>query len=104
VICGCEHLYRSKALPQVTPFVVVLAFAGAFIGLLGYSRNALVLPILVGLLLIDIATLALASERLICYHCGSVYARLKIARYHRRWNRTTAERVRQRSLARSNDA
>jgi hypothetical protein len=96
LICGCDRLYRQKTLPQVTPFVALLAFAGAIIGLLGYSNNQFMLPVLVGLLLIDIATLALASERLVCYRCGSVYSKLRIARYHRRWDRTEAERVRAR--------
>jgi hypothetical protein len=102
LICGCDHLYRQKTLPQVTPFVALLAFAGAIIGLLGYSNNPLMLPVLVGLLVIDIATLALASERLICYRCGSVYSKLRIARYHRRWDRTEAERVRARSAPSGN--
>ncbi len=96
LICGCDRLYRQKTLPQVTPFVALFAFAGAIIGLLGYSNNPLMLPVLVGLLIIDIATLALASERLVCYRCGSVYTKLRIARYHRRWDRTEAERVRAR--------
>lgn len=97
VICGCDRLYRRKVLPQVTPFVVLLAFAGAIIGLLGYTNNPLMLPGLVVLLVIDVATLALARERLVCYRCGSVYSKLKIARYHHRWNRSEAERVRTRT-------
>lgn len=97
VICGCDRLYRRKVLPQVTPFVVLLAFAGAIIGLLGYTNNPLMLPGLVVLLVIDVATLALARERLVCYRCGSVYSKLKIARYHRRWDRSEAERVRTRA-------
>lgn len=99
VLCGCDRLYRRKVLPQVTPFIVLLAFAGAVIGLLGYSNNPLVLPGLVVLLVIDVATLGLARERLVCYRCGSVYSKLRIARYHRRWNRTEAELVRARSSA-----
>jgi len=94
VVCGGGSLYRNKVLPQVTPFVVLLAFAGAIIGLLGYATNPLVLPALVGLLIVDVATLALARERLICYRCGSVYSGLRVARYHRRWSRLEAERVR----------
>ncbi len=94
VVCGSSSLYRGKVFPQVTPFVVLLAFAGAVIGFLGYATNPLVLPALLVLLLVDIATLALARERLVCYRCGSIYARLRIARYHSRWSRTAAERVR----------
>ena len=44
--------------------------------------------------LVNHATLALARVRLICYRCGSIYSRTKIARYHHRWNRSDAERVR----------
>jgi hypothetical protein len=93
VVCGCTSLYRTKALPQVTPFVVVLAFVGAIVGLLGYANHPLVLPALVVLLAVDVATLVLARTRLVCYRCGSVYSRCPIARYHRRWARSEAERV-----------
>ncbi|MFO0827592.1 MAG: hypothetical protein U0572_05520 [Phycisphaerales bacterium] len=94
LICGCPSMYRSKALPQVTPFIVVLAFAGAFVGLLGYATNPIVLPALVVLLVIDIATLVVARTRLVCYRCGSRYSRLSIARYHRRWDRNAAAHAR----------
>lgn len=94
LLCGCQSLYRSKALPQVTPFIVVLAFAGAFIGLLGFASNPFVLPALVVLLVVDVATLVVARSRLVCYRCRSLYSRLPIARYHRRWSRTQAEHVR----------
>lgn len=94
LLCGCDHMYRSKALPQVTPFIVALAFAGAVFGLLGFASNPFVLPVLVVLLAVDIATLALAKERLVCYRCRSVYSRLRIARYHRRWSRGEEEKVR----------
>lgn len=94
VVCGGGDLYRSKALPQVTPFIVVLAFVGSIVGLLGYAAHPLVLPALVVLLAIDVGTLALARNRLVCYRCGSVYGRCGIARYHRRWERSEAERIR----------
>ncbi|MDZ4831376.1 MAG: hypothetical protein SGJ09_14410 [Phycisphaerae bacterium] len=94
LMCGSQSLYRSKVLPQVTPFVVVLAFAGAIIGLLGYASNPFVLPALVVLLIIDVATLIVARPRLVCYRCRSIYSGLRIARYHRRWDRAEAERVR----------
>ena len=37
VVCDHGRLYRSRTLPQVTPFVILLAFAGAILGLLGYA-------------------------------------------------------------------
>jgi hypothetical protein len=91
--CGCGSLYRAKALPQVTPFVVVLAFAGAAVGLLGYAADPRGLAALVVLLVLDIATLVFARPRLVCYRCGTVYARHRIARYFRPWERSEAERI-----------
>ena len=99
VVCNGGTLYRSKVLPLVTPFVGVLAFVGAVVGLLGYATNPLVLPALVVLLIVDVATLALARERLVCYRCGSTYAGARVARYHRRWSRSEAERVKSAAAA-----
>jgi len=93
VACGCGSLYRSKAMPQVTPFVVVLAFAGAAVGLLGYAADPAGLAALVALLTLDVATLVLARPRLVCYRCGTIYSRHRIARYFRGWQRSEAERV-----------
>jgi hypothetical protein len=92
-LCGCGDLYVRKNLPQVTPFVLVLAFAGVAVALLGYSTNPVIYGLLALLLGIDVLTLALSERQLVCYACGAVYSRLRIARYLRRWDRLVAERV-----------
>jgi len=92
-ICGCGELYTRKNLPQVTPFVVVLAFAGVAVALLGYSTNPIVYGLLALLLAVDVLTLALSERQVVCYACGAVYSRLRVARYLRRWDRSVAERV-----------
>jgi len=89
--CGCNDLYRVKGFPQITGFVVVLAFAGAVIGALGLATP----PMLAGMiivLIIDIGILFFVHESLVCYRCRTTYRNLPIARYHHRWDRTTAER------------
>lgn len=93
VVCGCDDLYVRKSLPQVTPFIVVLAFAGTAVALLGYAASPVAYALLAVLLVVDVATLFLAERQLVCYACGATYTRLRIARYHRRWDRSVAERV-----------
>ncbi len=92
VICGHSRLYRSRSLPQLTPFVVLLAFAGAAVGLLGFATNPLILTLLALLLVADVGLLLLARTRIVCYRCGTVYDRLPIARYHHPWQASIAER------------
>lgn len=93
VVCGCGELYARKNLPQVTPFVVVLAFSGAAVAILGYATNPLVVAALAALLVVDVLTLILARRQLVCYGCGAIYSALRIARYNRPWDRSVAERV-----------
>ncbi len=90
--CGCAAMFKSKSFPQLTLFVVVLAFAGAVVSALGYAADPKVLSLLVLVLLIDVAILLFSRERLVCYRCRSTYSQLEIARYHRRWDRREAER------------
>ena len=35
--CSCQDLFQERAFPQVTAFVVVMAFAGAVISILGFA-------------------------------------------------------------------
>lgn len=93
IACGNPHLYRSRSLPQVTPFVVVFAFAGAALALLGYATEWWILVLLALVLLLDVLVLFLAESRLTCYRCGSVFRQLKIARYHTPWDRSLAEKT-----------
>ncbi len=93
VLCSCNELYVRKNFPQVTPFVVVLAFSGTVVALLGYAANRAVFSLLAALLVVDILTLLLAQRQVVCYGCGAVYSHLHIARYHRAWDRSIAERI-----------
>ena len=92
VVCSCPDLFRAKAFPQVTGFVVVLAFAGAAIGALGLATTPPILIAMVLVLVADIAILLLSRPRLVCHRCRTSYHELSIARYHRRWDRAIAER------------
>ena len=106
LVCGCRDLYRIRIFPQLTWFVVVLAFAGAAVGVLArsFAQDPWVLAALAIVLVLDIASLIFSRYRLVCYRCGSSYSKLEIARQHQTWNRGVAERyappARQRDLAR----
>jgi len=92
VACGCPDLFREKAFPQVTVFVVVLAFAGAVLGALGYATTPPMLIAMGVVLAVDIAILLFSRRRLVCYRCRTSYHGLPMARYHRSWDRETADR------------
>jgi hypothetical protein len=92
VACGCPDLFREKAFPQVTLFVVVLAFAGAVVGALGYATTPPMLIAMGIILAVDIAILLFSRRRLVCYRCRTSYHGLPPARYHRPWDRSIAER------------
>jgi hypothetical protein len=93
VLCGCSDVYVRKNFPQVTPFVIVLAFSGAAVALLGYSTNPVLYASLAVLLAVDVLSLILSERQIVCYGCGAIYTRLRIARYLRPWDRTIAERI-----------
>ncbi len=91
VACGCTDMFRAKAFPQITGFVIVAAFTGAVIGALGLATP----PMLIGMtvvLIIDIGILFFVRESLVCYRCRTTYRNLQIARYHHPWDRTIADR------------
>lgn len=91
-VCGCPNLFRQRSVPAVTPFVLVLAFAGTVLALLGYADDPRVLVALVAVLLVDVALLFLARTSLVCYRCRSRFRDLAIARQHRRWDPEQASR------------
>jgi hypothetical protein len=93
VACGCTEMFRERAFPQVTAIVVVLAFTGAIIGALGLAANTPVLIAMAIVLVLDVAILLFSRKRLVCYRCRSTYHELPIARYHRPWDRSRADRV-----------
>lgn len=92
VVCGCPDLYVQRMFPQLTGFVVVLAFAGAAIGILGLAENPLVLAALVIVLILDVASFAFRRHRLVCYRCRSSYSNVEISRHLKPWDRAVAER------------
>lgn len=93
VVCGCGDLYTRKNFPQVTPFVIVLAFLGVAVAVLGYSNNPIVYALLALLFAVDVGTLLLAQRQIVCYGCGAMYSAARVAKYLRPWDRTVAERV-----------
>ena len=40
--CGCPNLYSYRSLPSVAPIIVIVAFAGAAVGILGYATGTFV--------------------------------------------------------------
>lgn len=94
VVCGCRDLYSVRTFPQLTGFVVVLAFAGAALGILGggLAENPLVLAALVIVLVLDVASLVFRRFRLVCYQCRTSYREIEVARQHRPWDRAVAAR------------
>jgi hypothetical protein len=92
IACGCTDMFREKSFPQVTGFVVLLAFIGAVVGALGLATNLPVLFAMACVLVLDIAILVLSRRRLVCYDCRTTYLNLPIARYHRPWDRGVADR------------
>ena len=107
VACGSEDLFRHRTLPQITPIVIVLAFALSLIGVLGVVTDLALLFAMIGVLIVDIVILFVARTDLVCYRCRSRYRNLDIADYHGRWDRTIATRnrpVRSQSEPASKDA
>lgn len=89
--CGCPNLYRIRSLPSITPVIVILAFVGAAVGLLGYGDNPVVLPLLITVLVVEVAIVIVSRNRLVCYRCRSRYEKLPIAPYHGTFDREYAE-------------
>ena len=57
IVCDESELFHQKAFPQVTGFVVILAFAGATVGLLGFATTPPMLIAMAVVLVLDIAIL-----------------------------------------------
>ena len=91
VVCGCPDMFREKAFPQITGFIVILAFAGALVGILGLATTALLIA-MATVLVLDVAILLFSRRRLVCYRCLTSHHDLQIATYHRGWDRSAAER------------
>jgi hypothetical protein len=92
VLCGEEHMYRRKLLPQVTGLIVVLAFTLALLSLLGYFGGPVILAIMVVVLLFDLGILFFSPESLHCYSCQAEYRDLNIGTWHKPWSRAMGRR------------
>lgn len=98
VACGCPDLFAEKVFPAVTGGVVALAFAGFLVGALGFlglsklAGSPYMLMAMSAILLLDVAILLFSRRKLVCYRCRSSFHGLPIARYHRSWDRSVAER------------
>ena len=104
VSCGCSDLYRAKAFPAMTGFVVILAFAGAVVGFLGDATMPLGMYVaMILILVLDVANLLLAKHQLVCYQCRTTYRSLPIARYHRPWDGSVGERYTSTPLPQTTD-
>ncbi len=103
-VCGGANLFRRRSVPAVTPFVIVLAFAGMVLALLGYADDPRVLVGLVVVLLTDVALLVLARTFLVCYRCRSRFRGIPVARQHRSWDAAEAARAENLPLEAAEDA
>ncbi len=92
-VCGGRSLFRQRSLPALTPFVLVLAFAGVVLALLGHADDPRVLFGLGVLLTLDVGVLFFARTRLVCYRCRSRFGRVPIARQHRPWDAAESARA-----------
>ena len=91
LLCRSD-IYRRKAFPQITGFVVLLAFALALVALLGFSDNILLLIGMLIVLFVDVCILLFASTHLVCYGCRASFRSTDIAPWHKPWDRDDASR------------
>ncbi len=91
VTCGCRDLFRTKAFPQITGLVVVLAFTGVLISALGLATPPMLIAMVI-VLIADVGIFLFSPQQLVCHQCRTSYHELPIARYHRPWDRAVAER------------
>jgi hypothetical protein len=91
VLCRGD-VYRERTMPQITGFVIVLAFVGAVAGLLGIVTTWAMLIAMAIVLILDISILLLSFTRLVCYKCGTKYSKLDIAKYHQKWEPSKSTR------------
>lgn len=92
-VCGGRSLFRQRSLPALTPFVLVLAFAGVVLAILGNADDPRVFAGLAVLLTLDVGVLFFARTRLVCYRCRSRFGGVPIARQHRPWDAAESARA-----------
>lgn len=85
-VCGCRDLYASKAMPQVTGFVVLAGAAVLAILLAGLGEVVIALAVFGVLCLVDVAILLSSKRRLTCYQCSTDFTGIPVAKDHPRWS------------------
>ena len=91
VLCR-GNVYRERTMPQITGFVIVLAFIVGVAVLLGAVTTWAMLIAMATVLILDIAILLFSFTRLVCYKCGTRYSQLEIAKYHQKWEPSKSKR------------
>ena len=91
-VCGCEHLYMVRQVPQLTGFALLVLAALVALMLLNIGLKLVALVVFLVLAVLDLVVFLFAARRLVCYRCGSSFSRLPIHRDHPRWDKTVAER------------
>ena len=91
LICGNKVLFRVRTLPSVAPILVILAFAGVAISILGFASNPIILGLMVVVVIAELVILLIARTQLVCYRCRTKYAETPIAPYHQPYDPQTAE-------------
>ncbi|MEO0588281.1 MAG: hypothetical protein AAF078_11640 [Planctomycetota bacterium] len=91
-VCGCPDLYASKAVPQVTGFVVLAGAVVLAMLLTGLGMVTLASVAFGALLAADIVILLSSKRRLTCYQCGTDFTGIKVPAKYPRWNATIDER------------
>jgi len=92
LVCGCKDLYVSREIPRVTVFVVIVLAAVLSMLMFGFGQSVLGVVVLVVLLLVDVAIMLFAKQRLECYNCAAVFSDLPIRKSRRGWEQAVAER------------
>lgn len=103
--CGCDRLYKRRACPPVTGFVIVLLVGLACLALYGVSHAPLgLLAGALGVVIVANVLIIYFSPRYLgCYRCGSQYHGAAISRSVEEWDANVAERYRPGSAEPSED-
>lgn len=90
LVCNNKALFRVRTLPSVAPILVILAFAGVAISILGFASNPFILALMGIVVIAEIIILLIARTKLVCYRCRTTYAETPIASYYHPYDPQTA--------------
>ncbi|MEM6333598.1 MAG: hypothetical protein AAF823_09705 [Planctomycetota bacterium] len=91
-VCGCPDLYASKAVPQVTGFVLLAGAAVMAVLLAGLGQVMIAVVVFALLVVVDVVILVSSKRRLTCYQCGTDFTGIKVPAKYPRWSATIDER------------